>query len=77
VFLHVLRVGENIVKIAYGEVVNVTLQAIIDVGLECRWCVRQSEGHNMILELIISGSECSLVLVAFSNRDEVIGSAEV
>jgi len=76
-FLLIGRVDEYIVKVTNGEVVNRGPWTILDVSPKgSRW-VCQSEGHNLVLEPTIGGSECSLDFVSFFDQDEVVGIPEV
>jgi hypothetical protein len=54
-------------------VVDIRPQEVVDVGLEGGRCIRQSEGHNLVFELAVAGSECRLVLNIFFDADKLVG----
>ena len=75
--LFVGRVDEYVIEVAHSELVNIRPQAVGDVTLEGHRGIRQSEGHNPVFALAVTGSKCRLALIAFLDADEMLGIPEV
>ena len=75
--LFVGRVDEYVIEVAHSEVIDIRPQTVIDVTMEGHRGIRQSEGHNTGFKLVVAGSKCRPVLVAFLDADEMLGILEV
>ncbi len=76
-FAFVLDVDEDIIKIHYNKNVELLCQDLVDVALECGWCVGQSKKHHLVLEMAIAGLEGRLSFVSFLNPYSMVGIGQI
>jgi len=75
--LAVCTVDEDIIKVDDTKVIYKAGQGLVDVGLECCWCIRQSEWHHQIFEVAVSRAKRSLLAVLALDRDAMVGVFKV
>ena len=71
-FLLRVRVDKNVVQVGDSCLVQVCSDDIVDQCLTCCWCVCESEWHNQILVVSVSGSEDCLPFFSFFHVYQVV-----
>ena len=76
-FSLVFGIDEDIIKIHNDKDIKFFCKDLIDVALECYQSVSQSKKHHLILKMVVSSPESSLLLISFANSYPVIGIGDV
>ncbi len=76
-FAFVLSVDENIIEIHYYEDVELFGQDLVDIALKRGRCIGQSERHDLVLEMAVSGPEGRLPFVAFPDPHSMVGIGQI
>ena len=76
-FLLRVRVDKNVVQVGDSCLVQVCSDNVVDQCLTCCWCVCESEWHNQILVVSVSGSEGCLPFFSFFHVYQVVYSFQV
>ena len=75
-FLRV-RIYQDIVQIHDIESIHKPRQRLVDGHLKSCWGIGESERHDQVFKVAISGAKCSLPLVALSNPNAMISLFEI
>ena len=70
-------INEDVVNIGHDKLIQVFMESVIHHVLKDRRGIGESEGHDAILEVAISGTEGSLPLISWLDADKVVGTMEV
>ncbi len=67
-------IGGDVIKVHYQENIEVHCQDLIDVLLECGYCISQSKRYHLVLEMAIAGPEDRLLFIAFPDPHLMINN---
>ncbi len=76
-FAFVLGVDEDVIEVYYDKNVKLLYQDLVDVALECCWCIGQSKMHHLVLEMAIAGPEGCLPFVSFPNLHSIVDISQI
>src|SRR5690242_1401601 len=76
-FSLVAREDQNVIQINDHKLIKILTKDIIHQVLEdCRG-VRETKGHNNILEMTISSTECCFPFVTWPDPDKIVSTPEI
>ncbi len=76
-FALALSVDENIIEIHYYEDVELLGQDLVDVTLKRGRCIGQSERHDLVFEMAVTGPEGHLPFVTFPDPHSMVGIGQI
>ncbi len=76
-FALTLSIDEDVIEIHYYKDVELFGQDFVNVTLKRSWCVGQSEKHNLVLEMAVTGPEGRLPFIAFPDSYSMVGIGQI
>ncbi len=76
-FALALSVDEDVIEIHYYEDVKLFGQDLVDVTLKRGRCINQSEKHDLVLEMVVAGSEGRLPFITFPDPYSMVGIGQI
>ena len=77
VFSFILTIDQDVIDVDNDTDVEERLEDVLNQGLEGGWGVGKSKGHDLVLVVAISSTECSLLYIILVNLDLIITPAKV
>ena len=72
-----LGVDQNVVNKDHNKLIQIGLEYPMHEIHECRWCIRQHEGHHCELEMLIPRPKRCLRDISLPNSQLMVTSAKV
>ncbi len=76
-FVLVLSVDEDVIKIDYHENVKLLYQDLVDIVLKHDRCIGQSKRYDLIFKVTIAGPESHLQFIVFLNLYLMVGISQI
>src|SRR3954453_18407205 len=73
----ILAIDQDIIDVDNHEFVKEGSENLLDQGLECGGGVSEAKGHDLVLVMAISGTECSFLDIIFVDSNLMIPRAQV
>ena len=76
-FVFVLSVDEDVIKIHYHQNVELFSQNFINVDFKCDRCIGQFKKHYLIFEMAIAAFEGCLLVIAFFDPHLIVNIGQI
>jgi len=76
-FLVISAINQNVIDVNNHTDVEERFQDILNQGLECGRGIGESKGHDLILIVAISGTECCFLDVIFVDPNLVVSPSKI
>jgi hypothetical protein len=77
IVLLILQEDNNIIKVCHANNILKVRKCVVNIALECCWCVSKPKRHYLVFKVAIVYLKCSLLFIATLNVDVVVHILQV